>query len=87
MKKNKIETRVGKLEARNKAADVKSIDDKTISIKEVYERIVALETRFDILMDDNRSTSSRFLKYVYSLLFLSITNLVISILIYLLIRG
>jgi len=71
----KIEKRVTSLEEVNTAADEKALDDKTISLKEVYERVIALETKMDIMYDNNKETEKKFVNYVLLIIVLEIVNI------------
>lgn len=50
-----------------------------ITIKEVYERLVALEVKYDMKISEDRKTTKLFLRYIYLLLFLAFIDIAFSI--------
>lgn len=79
MIEKKLEKRVAKLEKVNVVAEDKALDDRTITLKEVYERIIALETRFDITMENDQKTKNTFTKWVVMIVVLEIINLILHL--------
>lgn len=74
-----INTRLNQLEERNTAIDVRAKDNRTITIKEVYERLISLEVKYDMKLVENRKNTRLFLRYVYLLLFLALIDIAFSI--------
>lgn len=64
-------TRLDQLEERNTATDLQAQDDRVITLKEVYERVIALEVKYDLKLIENRKNTLMFKRYVYILSFLS----------------
>lgn len=86
--KQTTNTRLNQLEDRNTAADEQAHDEQTITIKEVYERVVALEVKYDgdtvysygyMKIAENRKTTKQFLGYVYFLAAIAVTDILFSI--------
>lgn len=86
-KESKLEKRVADLEGVNDIADEKAHDDRTITLKEVYERVISLETRLDIMYKENKETTARFRGITYIILILLTVTTLLSFLTYQLIRG
>lgn len=76
--------RVGEIEQRNEEKDQQALDDRTITVKEVYERVIQVETKLDMNLRDNRLSAHRFTWYVLLLIFLLAINITLS---YLGLRG
>lgn len=55
--------------------------DESITVKEVYERLVNLEAKFDASVDTNKENVRTFTKFVIMLSILGFTNIVVSVLI------
>lgn len=77
--KKTTEIRLNRLEERNLVADKQAKDDRVITIKEVYERVVALEVKYDMKIAENRKNTRMFVKYVYLLSFLTIVDITLSL--------
>ncbi len=86
-KRETMEQRVSGLEDKNIVAEQKAEEGRTITVKEVFERVVALEARLDALRNENKEIANRFTVITYIILALLLTNLVISILIYFKLQG
>lgn len=52
-----------------------------ITIKEVYERVVALEIKFDTVVNNNHRTTKKFTGFVYFLILMILIDMFIDILI------
>ena len=52
--------------------------DKEITIKEVFERVVVLETKFEHSLEENKKTTKRFSWYVLIILLLEVANLIVQ---------
>lgn len=72
-------TRLNKLEDRNVEADKQAKDDRVITLKEVYERVIALEVKYDLKLIDDRRNTLMFKRYVYILSFLSFVDILFSV--------
>jgi hypothetical protein len=72
-------TRLNKLEDRNVEADRQAKDDRVITIKEVFERVIALEVKYDMKIVDDRKNTKKFEKYVYFLSFLTILDIALTL--------
>lgn len=83
VKKESVEARVVSLEEHNAVAEQKAADDRTISLKEIYERVIALETRLDMIMADNKSINMKFTNLTYVMLVMLTVNGILSLLNYL----
>lgn len=57
------------------------LDDKPqiITIKEVFERLVALEAKYDLKISDDRKTSKYFKRFALFLLFFELVNFVLNV--------
>lgn len=77
--KKTTEIRLNKLEERNVVADKQAKDDRVITIKEVFERVIALEVKYDMKIVDDRKNTKKFEKYVYFLSFLTILDIALTL--------
>lgn len=82
-----IKDRVTDLEDRNTATDQVVEEGRTITVKEVFERVVALETRLDLLREESKEIAGRFAVISFSIVVLSLANIGVSLLIYTSLRG
>lgn len=86
-KDSKMEERIVNLEDRNAAQDIKEKDDRTITLKELYERIIVLETRLESIYLESKNSTGKFVLFTYAILGLLIINVIMSFLIYLSSQG
>lgn len=77
--KKTTDIRLNKLEERNVVADKQAKDDRVITIKEVFERVIALEVKYDMKIVDDRKNTKKFEKYVYFLSFLTILDIALTL--------
>lgn len=53
--------------------------EQIITIKEVYERVIVLEVKYDMKIAENRKTTKQFLGYVYFLAAIALADILFSI--------
>lgn len=73
-------TRLEQLEDRNTKIDQKAHDDRVITLKEVYERVIAIEVKYDLKVREDRTNTKRFVWFVYALVLLSVFDIAFSLL-------
>lgn len=73
-------TRLDQLEDRNTATDLQAKDDRVITLKEVFERVIALEVKYDLKIKEDRINTKRFTWFVYMLALFSIVDIAFSLL-------
>lgn len=76
---SKTEERLTNLETVNEVAEKKALDDRTISTKEIYERLIILETKFDSMDKDNKRVENKFTFAVIIVAILEIANLLVHV--------
>ena len=80
MQTNTTNTRLEQLEDRNTAADLQAQDDRVITLKEVYQRVIALEVKYDFKIKEDRNNTRRFVRFVYILILFSTVDILFSLL-------
>jgi hypothetical protein len=53
--------------------------NKDISLQDILERVVVLETKLDGLDEKNKETIKKFTSYTYAMIFILVVLLIISI--------
>jgi hypothetical protein len=73
-----------------KTTNEKNITNMKVDIKDLYERLISLEAKFDLSYSKSLETSAKFEGYVFWLFFLSGVNIaltIISIIVHIFIFG
>lgn len=74
-----VVARVEDIEKRNDKVDQQAVDDRTITVKEVYERVIQLETKFDFSTQTNKQTTRQFTWFALAISVFEIINLVLNL--------
>lgn len=79
-----VKERVEELENKNVVSEEKALSERTITVKEIYERLILLEGKLEAGRQEDKVIATRFTQYIAVIFFLILLDVVLSL--YMIIR-